>query len=143
MFGDVPKWLKGPHSKCGRSGVPRRESSNLSISARLSLDASRVPDSVFYYLSARVQVGIYFVHSHRLNPDTRRVLSSAFSSCSLPTFKADIKNIQESLHIGYVGCFYFCYFFYSILQCYDIWLKQNTICNFNQSLSFMNWSVIK
>ena len=32
MFGDVPKWLKGPHSKCGRSGVPRRESSNLSIS---------------------------------------------------------------------------------------------------------------
>ena len=30
-FGDVPKWLKGPHSKCGRSGN-RRESSNLSIS---------------------------------------------------------------------------------------------------------------
>ncbi len=29
--GDVPKWLKGPHSKCGRSGN-RRESSNLSIS---------------------------------------------------------------------------------------------------------------
>ena len=28
-------------------------------------------------------------------------------------------------------------------RCYDIWLKQNTICNFNQSLSFMNWSVIK
>ena len=31
--GDVPKWLKGPHSKCGR-GVKARESSNLSISAK-------------------------------------------------------------------------------------------------------------
>ena len=31
VSGDVPKWLKGPHSKCGRSGN-RRESSNLSIS---------------------------------------------------------------------------------------------------------------
>ena len=30
--GDVPKWLKGPHSKCGRSGN-RREGSNPSISA--------------------------------------------------------------------------------------------------------------
>ena len=29
--GDVPKWLKGPHSKCGRSGN-RRGSSNLPIS---------------------------------------------------------------------------------------------------------------
>ena len=34
-FGDVPKWLKGPHSKCGRSGN-RRESSNLSISVKRS-----------------------------------------------------------------------------------------------------------
>ena len=33
IYGDVPKWLKGPHSKCGRSGVPRRKSSNLFISA--------------------------------------------------------------------------------------------------------------
>ena len=33
QFGDVPKWLKGPHSKCGR-GVKTRESSNLSISAK-------------------------------------------------------------------------------------------------------------
>lgn len=32
-YGDVPKWLKGPHSKCGRSGN-RRESSNLSISVK-------------------------------------------------------------------------------------------------------------
>ncbi len=32
-FGDVPKWLKGPHSKCGRSGN-RREGSNPSISAQ-------------------------------------------------------------------------------------------------------------
>lgn len=32
-YGDVPKWLKGPHSKCGRSGN-WRESSNLSISAK-------------------------------------------------------------------------------------------------------------
>ena len=32
IFGDVPKWLKGPHSKCGRR-VTARESSNLSISA--------------------------------------------------------------------------------------------------------------
>ena len=32
-FGDVPKWSKGPHSKCGR-GVKARESSNLSISAK-------------------------------------------------------------------------------------------------------------
>ena len=31
LHGDVPKRLKGPHSKCGRSGN-RRESSNLSIS---------------------------------------------------------------------------------------------------------------
>ena len=31
--GDIPKWLKGPHSKCGRSGN-RRESSNLSISVK-------------------------------------------------------------------------------------------------------------
>ena len=30
-YGDVPKWLKGPHSKCGRSGN-RREGSNPSIS---------------------------------------------------------------------------------------------------------------
>ena len=30
--GDVPKWLKGPHSKCGRSGN-RCEGSNPSISA--------------------------------------------------------------------------------------------------------------
>ena len=33
MFGDVPKWLKGPHSKCGRRVTPC-ESSNLSISAK-------------------------------------------------------------------------------------------------------------
>lgn len=42
-FGDVPKWLKGPHSKCGRSGN-RRESSNLSISvwkAELFLQVQR------------------------------------------------------------------------------------------------------
>ena len=32
--GDVPKWLKGPHSKCGRSGN-RREGSNPSISVFL------------------------------------------------------------------------------------------------------------
>lgn len=31
-FGDVPKWLKGPHSKCGRSGN-RRVGSNPTISA--------------------------------------------------------------------------------------------------------------
>ncbi len=30
--GDIPKWSKGPHSKCGRLGN-RCESSNLSISA--------------------------------------------------------------------------------------------------------------
>ena len=30
--GDVPKWLKGPHSKCGRSGN-RRKGSNPFISA--------------------------------------------------------------------------------------------------------------
>ena len=41
IFGDVPKWLKGPHSKCGRSGDPRRESSNLSISARPAVSNSR------------------------------------------------------------------------------------------------------
>ena len=34
-FGDVPKWLKGPHSKCGRP-VNRCEGSNPSISAFLS-----------------------------------------------------------------------------------------------------------
>lgn len=33
QYGDVPKRLKGPHSKCGRSGN-RRESSNLSISVK-------------------------------------------------------------------------------------------------------------
>lgn len=33
QYGDVPKRLKGPHSKCGRSGN-WRESSNLSISAK-------------------------------------------------------------------------------------------------------------
>ena len=33
--GDVPKWLKGPHSKCGRPGN-RCEGSNPSISAFLS-----------------------------------------------------------------------------------------------------------
>ena len=32
-YGDVPKWLKGPHSKCGRRVTPC-ESSNLSISAK-------------------------------------------------------------------------------------------------------------
>ena len=26
IYGDIPKWLKGPHSKCGRSvNVPARE----------------------------------------------------------------------------------------------------------------------
>lgn len=26
FYGDIPKWLKGPHSKCGRSvNVPARE----------------------------------------------------------------------------------------------------------------------
>ena len=34
-YGDVPKWLKGPHSKCGRPGN-RCEGSNPSISAFLS-----------------------------------------------------------------------------------------------------------
>ncbi len=36
IYGDVPKRLKGPHSKCGRSAQNRRESSNLSISAMRS-----------------------------------------------------------------------------------------------------------
>ena len=34
LYGVVPKWLKGPHSKCGRSGN-RREGSNPSNSALL------------------------------------------------------------------------------------------------------------
>ena len=38
--GDVPKWLKGPHSKCGRRVTPR-ESSNLSISATSSRTSYR------------------------------------------------------------------------------------------------------
>ena len=38
-FGDVPKWLKGPHSKCGRSGN-RRMGSNPIISAKKDRDLS-------------------------------------------------------------------------------------------------------
>ena len=44
IYGDVPKWLKGPHSKCGRSGVPRRKSSNLFISATISEQSSLCSD---------------------------------------------------------------------------------------------------
>ena len=40
MLGDVPKWLKGPHSKCGRSGN-RREGSNPSNSVTKSPRARR------------------------------------------------------------------------------------------------------
>lgn len=36
QYGDVPKRLKGPHSKCGRSGN-RRKGSNPFISANRSL----------------------------------------------------------------------------------------------------------
>ena len=44
--GDVPKRLKGPHSKCGRR-VTARESSNLSISASSSQASYRLR-RVFY-----------------------------------------------------------------------------------------------
>ena len=47
IYGDVPKWLKGPHSKCGRSGVPRRKSSNLFISATISEQSSLCSDIIF------------------------------------------------------------------------------------------------
>ena len=30
-FGDVPKWLKGPHSKCGRSVTPAPEFKSLHL----------------------------------------------------------------------------------------------------------------
>ena len=47
IYGDVPKWLKGPHSKCGRSGVPRRKSSNLFISATISEQSLLCSDIIF------------------------------------------------------------------------------------------------
>ena len=28
---DVPKWLKGPHSKCGRAAIPSREFKSLHL----------------------------------------------------------------------------------------------------------------
>ena len=48
IFGDVPKRLKGPHSKCGRSAQNRRESSNLSISAMRSASEKLVDLFPFY-----------------------------------------------------------------------------------------------
>ena len=48
IYGDVPKRLKGPHSKCGRSAQNRRESSNLSISAMRSASEKLVDLFLFY-----------------------------------------------------------------------------------------------
>ena len=53
--GDVPKWLKGPHSKCGRSGN-RREGSNPSISAFLPI----------YDRKNFIYILLYKKHSHLL-----------------------------------------------------------------------------
>ena len=50
VYGDVPKWLKGPHSKCGRSGN-RRESSNLSISACKTKTLQKIYLSLRYHLT--------------------------------------------------------------------------------------------
>ena len=30
-YADVPKWLKGPHSKCGRTAIPSREFKSLHL----------------------------------------------------------------------------------------------------------------
>lgn len=50
QYGDVPKRLKGPHSKCGRSGN-RRESSNLSISAQKEYRRNLIfCDTLFFLL---------------------------------------------------------------------------------------------
>lgn len=65
QFGDVPKWLKGPHSKCGRSGN-RRESSNLSISAeRITGNGQKLsicPFSVHLFLDKCV----FFLYNFRV-----------------------------------------------------------------------------
>ena len=47
-FGDVPKWLKGPHSKCGRSGN-RREGSNPSISVKEPKPRSDLGFGSYYF----------------------------------------------------------------------------------------------
>ena len=88
IFGDVPKWLKGPHSKCGRSGNPRRESSNLSISAKLSLDAHRVPSSAFSFaLRSRLDWLSVLSQSYRLNQDIIRVPDTVFIKLASRAFR--------------------------------------------------------
>ena len=87
-FGDVPKWLKGPHSKCGRSGNPRRESSNLSISAKLSLDVHRVPSSAFSFaLRSRLDWLSVLSQSYRLNQDIIRVPDTVFIKLASRAFR--------------------------------------------------------
>ena len=54
-YGDVPKWLKGPHSKCGRSGN-RREGSNPSISVE---NRTRATETGFFRIMIKKQAGIF------------------------------------------------------------------------------------
>ena len=51
-YGDVPKWLKGPHSKCGRSAQTGARVQISSSPPRLSLDAICVPGSAFSFALA-------------------------------------------------------------------------------------------
>ena len=70
LHGDVPKWLKGPHSKCGRSGN-RRESSNLSISV--------------VYGSLYLQAAFLFCVTARFPANIRHVstnIYNIFQSCN-------------------------------------------------------------
>ena len=47
-YGDVPKWLKGPHSKCGRR-VKARGGSNPSISASSSQASYRLRRAILFH----------------------------------------------------------------------------------------------
>ena len=67
--GDVPKWLKGPHSKCGRR-VTARESSNLSISATSEQAKMLAPtlfsqnDTGIRFAAAFLYIGLVCAHLH-------------------------------------------------------------------------------
>ena len=62
-YGDVPKWLKGPHSKCGRSGN-RREGSNPSISVE---NRTRATETGFFRIM--IKKGRYFQRKEEARND--------------------------------------------------------------------------